>query len=69
MNSDVKIGVKMTVLNRDAVLSLSLPLRHSFSYVIPAQGGIESDFTKKPSIQTIQKVAKALGVSLDKLVE
>jgi len=30
---------------------------------------IESGFTKRPSIQTIHKIAKALGVSLDKLVE
>lgn len=30
---------------------------------------IESGFTKKPSIQTIHKIAKALGVSLDALVE
>ncbi|MCK9572581.1 MAG: helix-turn-helix domain-containing protein [Candidatus Omnitrophica bacterium] len=30
---------------------------------------IESGFTKYPSIQTIHKIAKALEVSLDKLVE
>ncbi len=30
---------------------------------------IESGFTKRPSIQTIHKIAKALDVSLDKLVE
>ena len=30
---------------------------------------IESGFTKKPSIQTIHKIAKALGVSIDGLVE
>lgn len=30
---------------------------------------IESGFTKRPSIQTIHKIAKALGVSLDDLVE
>ncbi len=30
---------------------------------------IESGFTKRPSIQTIHKIAKALGVSLDELVE
>jgi transcriptional regulator with XRE-family HTH domain len=30
---------------------------------------IESGFTKRPSIQTIHKIAKALGISLDKLVE
>ena len=30
---------------------------------------IESGFTKKPSIQTIHKIAKALGISLDDLVE
>lgn len=30
---------------------------------------IESGFTKRPSIQTIHRIAKALGVSLDKLVE
>jgi len=30
---------------------------------------IESGFTKRPSIQTIHKIAKALGESLDKLVE
>lgn len=30
---------------------------------------IESGFTKRPSIQTIHKIAKALGASLDKLVE
>ena len=30
---------------------------------------IESGFTKRPSIQTIHKIAKALVVSLDKLVE
>ena len=30
---------------------------------------IESGFTKRPSIQTIHKIAKSLGVSLDKLVE
>jgi len=30
---------------------------------------IESGFTKHPSIQTIHKIAKALAVSLDKIVE
>lgn len=30
---------------------------------------IESGFTKKPSIQTIYKIAKALGVSMESLVE
>jgi transcriptional regulator with XRE-family HTH domain len=30
---------------------------------------IESGFTKRPSIQTIHKIAKSLEVSLDKLVE
>lgn len=30
---------------------------------------IESGFTRQPSIQTIHKIAKALGISLDKLVE
>ena len=30
---------------------------------------IESGFTKRPSIQTIHKIAKVLGVSLDELVE
>ena len=30
---------------------------------------IESGFTKKPSIQTIHKIAKVLRVSLDNLVE
>ena len=30
---------------------------------------IESGFTKRPSIQTIHKIAKSLGVSLDELVE
>lgn len=30
---------------------------------------IESGFTKRPSIQTIHKIARALGVSLDELVE
>lgn len=30
---------------------------------------IESGFTKRPSVQTIHKIAKALGISLDKLVE
>ena len=30
---------------------------------------IESGFTKRPSIQTIHKIAKALDVSLDELVE
>jgi len=30
---------------------------------------IESGFTKKPYIQTIHKIAKALAVSLDELVE
>jgi transcriptional regulator with XRE-family HTH domain len=30
---------------------------------------IESGFTKRPSIQTIHKIARALEVSLDKLVE
>jgi transcriptional regulator with XRE-family HTH domain len=30
---------------------------------------IESGFTKRPSIQTIHKIAKSLGISLDKLVE
>lgn len=30
---------------------------------------IESGFTKRPSIQTIHKIAKALEVSIDKLVE
>lgn len=30
---------------------------------------IESGFTKRPSIQTIHKIAKVLGISLDKLVE
>ena len=30
---------------------------------------IESGFTKRPSIQTIHKIAKALSVSLDRLVE
>lgn len=29
----------------------------------------ESGFTKRPSIQTIHKIDKSLGVSLDKLVE
>jgi len=30
---------------------------------------IESGFTKRPSIQTIQEIAKALEISLDTLVE
>lgn len=30
---------------------------------------IESGFTKRPSVQTIHKIARALGVSLDRLVE
>jgi len=30
---------------------------------------IESGFTKRPSIQTVHKIAKALDISLDKLVE
>ena len=30
---------------------------------------IESGFTKYPTVQTIHKISKALGVSLDKLVE
>ncbi len=30
---------------------------------------VESGFTKRPSIQTIHKIAKALDVSLDRLVE
>jgi transcriptional regulator with XRE-family HTH domain len=30
---------------------------------------IESGFTKRPSIQTIHKIAKVLEVSLDELVE
>jgi len=30
---------------------------------------IESGFTKRPSIQTIHKIAKMLDVSLDKLTE
>ena len=30
---------------------------------------IESGFTKRPSIQTIHKIAKTLGISLDELVE
>ena len=30
---------------------------------------IESGFTKRPSIQTIHKIAKVLVVSLDELVE
>jgi len=30
---------------------------------------IESGFTKRPSIQTIHRIAKALEVSLDELVE
>ena len=30
---------------------------------------IESGYTKRPSIQTIHKIAKALDVSLDELVE
>lgn len=30
---------------------------------------IESGFTKRPSIQTIHKIAKALSVTLDELVE
>lgn len=30
---------------------------------------IESGFTKRPSIQTIHKIAKTLEVSLDELVE
>jgi len=28
---------------------------------------IESGFTKRPSIQTVHKIARALGVSLDEL--
>ena len=30
---------------------------------------IESGFTKRPSIQTIHKIAKALRVTIDELVE
>lgn len=30
---------------------------------------IESGFTKRPSIQTVHKIAKALDVSLDNIVE
>ena len=30
---------------------------------------IESGFTKRPSIQTIQKIAEALHISLDRLVK
>jgi len=30
---------------------------------------IESGFTKRPSIQTIKKIAKALKISIDELVE
>lgn len=30
---------------------------------------IESGFTKSPSIQTIHKISKCLGISLDNLVE
>ena len=30
---------------------------------------IESGVTKRPAIQTVHKIAKALGISLDKLVE
>jgi len=30
---------------------------------------IESGFTKRPAIQTIHRIAKALGISLDRLVE
>jgi len=30
---------------------------------------IESGFTKRSSIQTIHKIAKTLGISLDELVE
>ena len=30
---------------------------------------IESGYTKRPSVQTIHKIAKVLGVSMDDLVE
>jgi transcriptional regulator with XRE-family HTH domain len=30
---------------------------------------IESGFTKRPSIQTVHKIAKALNITIDKLVE
>ena len=30
---------------------------------------IESGFTKRPSIQTIKKIAEALGTSIDELAE
>lgn len=30
---------------------------------------IESGFTKYPTIQTVHKITKALGVSLDRIVE